>query len=51
MPDEIDQEVYLGDGCDNLFGDQGYLPEVSEIGYGPVRAVIVSPQLLFSTKG
>jgi hypothetical protein len=44
MPDEIDQEheVFLGDGCDTLFGDQGYLPDVSEISYGPVRAVIVS---------
>lgn len=40
MTEEVDQEIYLGDGCNNLFGEQA-LPEVSEIRYGPVRSVIV----------
>jgi len=35
------QEDFVG--CGDLFGDEGHLPEVTEIRYGPVRSVIVSP--------
>jgi len=42
MSTELDLEDFLGEGSSNLFGDQGHLPDVTEIGYGPVRSVIVS---------
>jgi hypothetical protein len=44
MSTELDLEDFLGEGSSNLFGDQGHLPDVTEIGYGPVRSVIVSPK-------